>query len=99
MILGNALNIILTLIHLLINIYIWVIIATVLISWINLDSNNRIIIILRNLTEPLFSRIKNKIPLVYMNVDFTPLFVLIVLQVIDMLVVKFLSNYISKLLQ
>lgn len=99
MILGNALNIILTLIHLLINIYIWVIIATVLISWINLDSNNRIIITLHNLTEPLFSRIKNKIPLVYMNVDFTPLFVLIVLQVIDMVVVKFLSNYISKLLQ
>lgn len=99
MIFGNILDIIITIVHSLINIYIWVIIATVVISWINLDSNNRIVVILRNLTEPLFARIRNKIPLVYANVDFTPLFVLIILQVIDMAVVKSLSNYISKSFQ
>lgn len=99
MIFGNILDIIITIVHSLINIYIWVIIATVVISWINLDSNNRIVVILHNLTEPLFARIRNKIPLVYANVDFTPLFVLIILQVIDMAVVKSLSNYISKSFQ
>lgn len=99
MIFGNILDIIITIVHSLINIYIWVIIATVVISWINLDSNNRIVVILHNLTEPLFARIRNKIPLVYANVDFTPLFVLIILQVIDMVVVKSLSNYISKSFQ
>lgn len=95
----NTLDFIATIIHLLINIYIWVIIATVLISWLNLDPSNRIIVILRNLTEPLFAKIRNKIPLVYANVDFTPLFVLIILQVIDMVVVKSLTNSISKFFQ
>lgn len=92
-------GIIATIIHWLINIYIWVILASVVLSWLNLDPNNRIILILRNLTEPLFVRIRNKIPLVYANVDFTPLFVLIVLQVIDMTVVSSLSNSISKFFQ
>lgn len=92
-------GIIATIIHWLINIYIWVILASVVLSWLNLDPNNRIVLILRNLTEPLFVRIRNKIPLVYANVDFTPLFVLIVLQVIDMTVVSSLSNSISKFFQ
>lgn len=99
MIFGDILNFILTVIHLLINVYIWIIIASVFISWINLNPNNRVIIILRNLTEPLFARGRNKIPLVYTNVDFTPLFVLIILQVIDMIVVKFLPDFISKFFQ
>lgn len=92
-------GIIATIIHWLINIYIWVILASVVLSWLNLDPNNRIVLILRNLTEPLFVRIRNKIPLVYANVDFTPLFVLIVLQVIDMTIVSSLSNSISKFFQ
>lgn len=99
MIFGNILEIITTIIHFLINIYIWIIIATVVMSWLNLDPDNRIISILRNLTEPLFARIRNKIPLLYGNVDFTPLFVLIALQIIDIAVVKYLSNYTSKLFQ
>lgn len=96
---GYVLDFIISIIHFLINIYIWVIIASVVISWINLDPNHRIVLILRSLTEPIFAKIRNKIPLVYGNVDFTPLFVLVLLQIIDMVIVKYLTHFILKSFQ
>ncbi|PAF54360.1 hypothetical protein BKH42_00120 [Helicobacter sp. 13S00482-2] len=99
MILGNILNAIATILHTLIFFYTWVVVIATLISWVRPDPNNAIVIILNKLTNPLFVKIKSKIRLLYNGIDFTPLFVILVLQFIDMVLVKSLWTYSQKFFQ
>ncbi|MDO7252846.1 YggT family protein [Helicobacter cappadocius] len=99
MILANIFNAIATILHTLIFIYTWVVIIATLITWVRPDPNNPIVVILYKLTNPVFTRIKSKIPLVYSGIDFTPVFVVLVLQFIDMALVDSLSVYAQKLFQ
>jgi YggT family protein len=66
-----ALNLVLTL-------YMWIVIARALISWVNPDPRNPIVRFLYNATEPLLYRVRRVVP--YMGgIDFSPLLVIIVI--------------------
>lgn len=93
MILGIILNAIATILHWIIFIYTWVIIISALISWVRPDPYNPIVQILHKLTEPVYERIRRKIPLVFNGLDLTPLVLLLILQFIDMTLVKILFSY------
>lgn len=66
---AGALDLVLTL-------YLFIVIARALISWVNPDPRNPIVRFLYNATEPLMYRVRRVIPYVG-GIDFSPLIVII----------------------
>jgi len=68
----------------LLNIYMWVIVIRVLISWINPDPYNPIVQFLRGVTDPAIEGVRRIVPsfLWSTGLDFTPLILILLLQVI-----------------
>ena len=69
--------------------YLVVVIVSALLSWVNPDPYNPIVRILRNLTEPVFYRVRKLLPFTNIGgIDFTPILVI--------LVIYFLRNFLVK---
>lgn len=68
----------------LLNIYMWVIVIRVLISWINPDPYNPIVQFLRGVTDPAIEGVRRIVPsfLWSTGLDFTPLILILLLQVV-----------------
>ncbi len=75
--------------QLLIGMYSFIVAASVIISWVGADPYNPIVRTLRQLTEPVFSKIRRWMPsfLFKSNLDFTPIIVLIFIILIREVVV------------
>jgi len=72
------------LLHTVINIYIWIVIISALLSFVRPDPSNPIVQILSRLTEPVYSFVRQKMPfLVFSGVDLSPLVIIVGLQFID----------------
>jgi YggT family protein len=65
----NVLNVALTL-------YMWIVIISALITWINPDPYNPIVRFLYSMTEPVFNAIRQRLPFRMTTIDFTPLLVI-----------------------
>ena len=84
---NNFLSAVASVIGLLLNIYMWIIIARALISWVNPDPYNPIVSFLYRATEPVLSRVRRVIP--YMGgIDLSPLIVLLIIYFLKMFVVR-----------
>lgn len=71
----------------LINVYFFVVLGACLVTWVNADPYNPIVRILRNLTEPVFWRIRKLMPFVVVSgLDLSPVVLMIGLQVAQILV-------------
>ena len=83
---SDVLGIIVTLLQL----YMWIIIIRVLISWINPDPYNPIVQFLRRVTDPAIEGVRRFVPrfLWSTGLDFTPLILILLLQVL----ISFLSR-------
>jgi YggT family protein len=70
----------------LLNIYMWIVIIRVLISWINPDPYNPIVQFLRGVTDPAIDAVRRIVPgfLWSTGLDFTPLILIILIQVVIM---------------
>jgi len=79
-----------TILHTLINIYIWVIIIAALISFVRPDPYNPIVQILFRLTNPVYAFIRKFVPTLIGGIDLAPLIVILALQFVDLFVVKLL---------
>ena len=68
----------------LVNMYMWVVIIRVLISWINPDPYNPIVQFLRSVTDPAIEAVRRLVPnfLWSTGLDFTPLILIVLLQVL-----------------
>jgi YggT family protein len=78
----------LTLIHYLLIIYIWLIVARALLSWVNPDPYNQLVRWLCLLTDPLLFRIRRTIPMPRSGLDFSPIIALLIITFIDIFVLK-----------
>jgi YggT family protein len=58
-------------------IYMWVIIARALLSWVNPDPYNPIVRFLYNITEPVLGYIRRRVPLIFGGLDLSPILVLL----------------------
>ncbi len=76
--------------HMIINIYIWVVIIAALITWVRPDPYNPIVQTLFRLTEPAYAFVRRFIPTVIGGIDLAPLIIIVGLQFIDMFFVKLL---------
>ncbi len=59
------------------SIYIFIVIARALISWVSPDPYNPIVRFLHSATDPVLYRIRRLIPLQFGGIDFTPLLLLV----------------------
>lgn len=58
-------------------IYMWIVIARAVISWVNPDPSNPVVRFLYNATEPLLYRVRRVLPFFAGGIDFSPLIVLL----------------------
>ena len=94
--LGNMIMAVAIVAKTLLNIYFWIVIASVLLSWVRPDPYSTVMRTLTALTEPVFYRIRKLLPFTYANgIDFSPVVVLIAIQLIEMIVVKSLMEWAS----
>ena len=68
--LAEVLNIVLT-------VYMWIIIAQAVLSWVNPDPFNPIVRFINQITEPVLSQIRRRVPTVFGGIDFSPIIVLL----------------------
>ncbi len=81
--------------HMVINIYIWVVIIAALITWVKPDPNNPIIQVLFRLTEPVYALVRKYIPTVIGGIDLAPIIIILALQFIDLFAVKLLLSLVN----
>jgi YggT family protein len=74
-VLSNLLAGIAQVLDLLLTFYMWIMIARIVISWVNADPYNPIVIAIVSVTEPLMQRIRRVLPVFGGGVDFSPLVV------------------------
>ncbi|WP_020590235.1 YggT family protein [Desulfobacter curvatus] len=70
------------------NIYMWIVIASAVLSWVNPDPYNPIVRFLRKATEPVFYQIRKHLPVTFGGLDMSPIVVF--------LVIIFLQNFVVK---
>lgn len=81
------------LISLLLNIFFWSILIEVILSWVNsYDTYNPITNILYNLNRPLLRPVRRALPPIS-GIDLSPIIVLLLLQLTDILVVGYLQKF------
>jgi len=75
-VLSNFLQATASVLQLVLTLYMWIVIARALISWVNPDPYNPIVRFLYTATEPLLYRVRRILPFAAGGIDFSPLIVL-----------------------
>jgi len=75
-ILGNFLEALATLVNMVLQLYMWIIIARAVLSWVNPDPYNPIVQFLHRSTDPLLYRVRKWIPIHTGGMDFSPIIVI-----------------------
>lgn len=70
------------------SLYMYIIIARALISWVNPDPYNPIVRFLNSITEPVLFRIRRRLPLSFGGMDFSPIVVILAIIFIQSFVVQ-----------
>jgi YggT family protein len=74
---GNFLDALATVVAYVLQIYSWIVIARVVISWVNADPYNPIVRAIYSATEPVLYRIRRALPVFAGGIDFSPIVVFI----------------------
>ncbi len=92
MILATFIQAIAQILSMVINIYIWIVIISALLTWVNPDPSNPIVQILRRLTEPVYAFVRRYIPTTIGGIDLSPIIIILGLQFLDLFLVRVLFN-------
>ncbi len=76
-VLANLLSAIAKILDIALTLYMWVIIARAVISWVNPDPFNPIVRFLHSVTEPLLYPIRRRLPMAFGGIDFSPLILIL----------------------
>lgn len=97
-IIGNFLIAAATVIDYVLLIYMWIIIARAVLSWVNPDPYNQIVRIIHNITEPVLYQIRSRLPVNFGGIDFSPIVVFMVIIFLQKFVVSSLYIWGTSLL-
>lgn len=76
-------------IHMVINLYVWIIIIAAFLSFVRPDPRNPVVQVIYRITEPALRLIRQKLPfVVFSGIDFSPLLLIIGLNFIDIFLMK-----------
>ncbi len=79
-------------------IFMWIVIARAVLSWVNPDPYNPIVRFIHNVTEPVLYQIRTKIPLNFGGIDFSPIIVILAVYFLRDFAVKSLLRFSASLM-
>lgn len=82
-------------IYMILNIYMWIVIISALLTWVNPDPMNPIVRALRAMTEPVYSRIRRMIPTSFGGLDLAPMIVILAILFIQQVVFPTLLGWLN----
>ncbi len=91
-VIGNFLAAIAKILDIVLTLYMWIIIARAVISWVNPDPHNPIIRFLNTVTEPVLYRVRRLLPISFGGIDFSPIIVLLVIIFVQSFLVRSLAE-------
>jgi YggT family protein len=77
-IIGNVLSAIAQVLNMLLSLYMWIIIARAVLSWVNPDPYNPIVRFINQATEPVLYQVRRYLPS-FGGIDFSPIVVLLLI--------------------
>ena len=83
--------------NLALTIYMWVIIARAILSWVNPDPYNPIVRFLYNITEPVLGWVRRRVPLIFGGLDLSPILVLLAIVFLQRFLVSTLWDLAQRL--
>ena len=89
---GNLLNALAMVIGYVLQLYSWIVIARVVISWVNADPYNPIVRAIYNMTEPVLYRIRRAMPVFAGGIDFSPIVVFVIIMFLQSFLVQTLQQ-------
>jgi len=84
-ILGNFFVALGSVIQVALTLYMWIVIARVILSWVSPDPYNPIVMIIRNATDPVLTPIRRRMPPMG-GIDFSPVLVLLAIMFLQIFV-------------
>ena len=79
------------------SVYMYIVIARAIISWVNPDPYNPIVRFLNSVTEPVLFRLRKRLPLFFGGMDFSPIVVILAIIFIQSFVVQSLVQMATRL--
>jgi YggT family protein len=73
-------------------IYMWIIIASAVLSWVNPDPYNPIVRFINTATEPVLYQIRKRLPVIFGGIDISPIIVLMAIIFLQTFVVNTLRG-------
>ena len=87
-ILSNFLIAIAKVLDIVLSIYMWVVIARAVLSWVSPDPYNPIVRFIHKITEPVLYQIRRRIPVSFSGIDFSPIIVFLAIIFLQRFVVQ-----------
>ena len=79
------------------NIYMWVVIARAVLSWVSPDPYNPIVRFIHTVTEPVFYQVRRRLPVVFGGIDLSPIVVFLAILFLENFVVGSLQEFAASL--
>ena len=97
-VLGNFIIALTRIIEIVLTLYMWIIIFRAVISWVNPDPYNKIVILLYRATEPVLRPVRRILPLRNVGIDIAPLIVILVIIFLQYFLVESVMQLARRLL-
>lgn len=91
-ILANLVEALAAVVNMLLTLYMWIVIARAVISWVNPDPYNPIVRFLYSVTEPVLYRLRRALPLYAGGIDFSPILVFVAILFLQRFLVQSLYD-------
>ena len=91
-ILGNFIRALAEIINIGLTLFMWIVIAQAILSWVNPDPFNPIVRFIHQITEPVLFQIRKRIPTAFGGIDFSPIIVLLGVVFLKIFVVESLLH-------
>jgi YggT family protein len=94
---SNFLTAIAEILNIGLSLYMYIIIARAILSWVNPDPYNPIVRFLNAITEPVLFSIRRRLPLIFGGMDFSPIIVILAIIFLKSFVVQSLFQMATRL--
>ena len=91
-IMGNFFEAIAVVLDYILNIFMWIIIARAILSWVNPDPYNNIVRFINNITEPVLYQIRKRIPMDFGGLDISPIIAILIIVFFQTFIVRSLHQ-------
>ena len=92
-VLSNLLAALAKVLDIALTIFMWIVIARAILSWVSPDPYNPIVRFIHNVTEPVLYQVRKRIPLSFGGIDFSPIIILLAVIFLQQFVVQSIYQF------